>query len=194
MKKWGAALAIATTLSACQATTGRLSVERVGPPPPAGTRVPTQAVDGLIVGHRLMAAGQYELALDAYIRAAGKHGMTADVLSAMGAANLKLGRLPEARVLLERALEKDPRSVPAWNNLGVVLMAMGRNAEAQRDFRIAYGLDNGNSDQIRENLRMAIAKTQNSSYDEPKKNKFNLVRRGSGRYLLLRTPEKNIEQ
>jgi len=194
LKTWGAALAIATALSACQTTTGRLSLERAGPPPPPGTRVPTRAVDGLIVGHRLMAAGQYELALDAYIRAAGKHGMTADILSAMGAANLKLGRLPEARLLLERALEKDPRSVPAWNNLGVVLMALGRNAEARRDFRIAYGLDNGNSDQIRENLRLAIAKTRNTSYDAPKKNKFNLVRRGNGRYLLLRTPEKNIEQ
>ena len=52
--------------------------------------------DGLIVGHRLMAAGEYELALDAYYRAAAQQGLNVDTLSALGSANLRLGRLGQA--------------------------------------------------------------------------------------------------
>lgn len=187
-------LALLLFASACAQTPGRLDDDRKGVKPPPGTPVVTEAVDGLIVGHRLMAAGEYELALSAYTRAAGTHGLTADVLSAMGSANLRLGRLKQARRLLESAVEKDPEFVPAWNNLGVVLMELGVEGEARRVFRNAYALDDGNSEEIRENLRLAIAKTENSAYAATKENKFELVRRGNGRYLLLTTPGSDDEQ
>lgn len=185
-------LLIATlALAGCQADNTGLANDRVGLRPPAGTHRVTEAVDGLVVGHRLMAAGEYELALKAYTRAAGEQGLTADVLSALGSANLRLGRLNQARQLLESAVEKDPDFVPALNNLGVVLMEIGETGEAQRVFRNAFALDNGNSDEIRENLRLALAKSENLSYAEDNDNKFELVRRGNGRYLLLRTPGSN---
>ncbi len=144
-----------------------------------------EGVDGLIVGHRLMAAGEYELALKAYYRAAGEQGATVDVLSAIGSADLKLGRLGQAEQILRRATEKDERFVPAWNNLGVVLMEQGKAAEAARVFQIAYGLDSGESDAIRQNLRLALAKKQKPAYDPPTDRPFKLVRRGVGEYLLL---------
>lgn len=144
-----------------------------------------EGVDGLIVGHRLMAAGEYELALKAYYRAAAARGATVDVLSAIGSADLKLGRLGQAEQILRRATEEDERFVPAWNNLGVVLMEQGQTAEAARVFQIAYGLDSGQTDSIRENLRLALAKTEKPSYDPVQKRPFKLVRRGVGEYLLL---------
>ncbi len=156
---------------------------------PKGTPKVTEAVDGLIVGHRLMAAGEYELALKAYQRAASEQGLTADTLSAMGSANLRLGRLKQSEELLRLAVAKDDRFVPAWNNLGVVLQNRGEYGEAKRVFQLAYGLDNGNSEEIRANLTKMIAILENSGYssdNEPKK--FELVRRGNGRYLLLQTP------
>lgn len=192
-KHWVGTLGFICVLAACQ-TTGGLQNDRVGLKAPSGTPVVTEAVDGLTVGHRLMAAGEYELALDAYNRAAGDHGLTADVLSALGSANLRLGRLKQAKVLLEKSVEKDPEFVPAWNNLGVVLMEMGETAQAGRVFRNAYALDNGNSEEIRQNLTRAIALTENPSYADGNDNKFELVRRGNGRFLLLRTPESKIEQ
>ena len=143
------------------------------------------SVDGLIVGHRLMAAGEYELALKAYYRAAGEQGATVDVLSAIGSANLKLGRLGQAEQMLRRATEKDERFVPAWNNLGVALMEQGRYAEAARTFQTAFALDSGQSDSIRENLRRALAKMDKPDYDPPQDSPFKLVRRGVGEYLLL---------
>jgi len=187
-------IAAIALLTGCQATT------RDGPTTLAKLAASSQnatianGADGLIAGHRLMATGDYEKALSAYMRAAGKQGLNADVLSALGSANLKLGRLTEAKRLLESAVEKDPKFVPAWNNLGVVLMEMGKEGEARGVFRNAFALDNGNSDEIRKNLRLAIAMTKVPDYAGGNENKFELVRRGSGHYLLLPTPVSNVEQ
>ncbi len=171
-------IVLLAALAACAPDGGR------GPWAPSGVG-PGDSVDGLIVGHRLMQAGEYELALEAYRRAAAEHGLTADVLSAIGSANLQLGRLGQAEKLLRRAVELDENFVPAWNNLGVVLMEKGEVAEAARIFRLAYGLDNGNSPEIRENLRLALAKLENPAYDPPIESDFALVRRGAGDYLLM---------
>ena len=153
------------------------------------------AVDGLTVGHRLMAAGEYELALDAYTRAASEQGLNVDVYSALGSANLRLGRLGQAERLLRRAIEEDETFPPAWNNLGVVLMETGRYGEASRVFRTAFALDNGSSDEIRENLRISLARLENPDYTDDNIN-FALVRRGTGEFQLLSKsePEAGIEQ
>ena len=143
-------------------------------------------VDGLLVGHRLMEAGEYELALRAYLRAAAEDGIDADVLAALGSANLRLGRLGQAETLLHRALEADPSSVAALNNLGVVLMEGNRPSEARVAFQQAFALDSGSSDAIRENLRLAIAKSQPEVYAAPEdRAAFTLVRRDKGQYVLL---------
>ena len=145
--------------------------------------------DNLDVGHRLMSMGEYDLALKAYLRATAERGVTVDVLSALGSANLRLGRLGQAELLLRRAVEMDPTFVPALNNLGVVLMERGKTGEARRVFEQAYAIDSGQTDSIRENLRLAIAKTEISGYDaSEERHTFTLVRQGSGQYLLLSTP------
>ena len=142
--------------------------------------------DSLIVGHRLMEAGEYELALKAYLRAAGEEGVNADVLTAIGSADLKLGRLGQAEQVLRRAVELEPDFVPALNNLGVVLMERGKTGEAKRVFEQAFAFDSGASDAIRENLRLAIAATEQNVYSEDTEaSGFSLVRQGQGEYLLL---------
>lgn len=172
-------------VAGCQSD--RLTPDRVGPKPPPGTPRVTQAVDGLIVGHRLMAAGEYQLALEAYYRAGLEHGLNADVLSAIGSADLKLGRLNEAERALRAALRLNATFVPALNNLGVVLMNEGRYPEAKEVFQRAFALDSGQSDLIRRNLRLALAMMDNSGYDPQQKSDFSLMRRGNGEYLLLQT-------
>lgn len=152
-----------------------------------GPDVP-DAVDGLIVGHRAMAAGEYEIALRAYHRAAAVQGPSVDVLSAIGSANLRLGRLQQAEQDLRRALEKDQRFVPAHNNLGVVLAEQGKWGEASLHFRNAFIHDSGRSAEIQRNLRLAIEKAQETVYDDGEAFQLLLMRRGQGRYLLLSTP------
>lgn len=153
---------------------------------PFGADPREDGIDGLIVGHRLMAASEYELALKAYLRAAGQHGFTVDVLSALGSANLHLGRLNQAEDLLRKAVKEDRNFVPALNNLGVVLMERGQYGEARVLFQQAFAADSGQTDSIRENLKLAIAKTEDDVYAEPEETpRFTLVRRGHSTYELL---------
>ncbi|SLN48111.1 Tetratricopeptide repeat protein [Roseovarius gaetbuli] len=165
----------------------------VEPKPPEGPYAPgfvpgAEAVGGLLVGHRLMDAGEFELAQKAYTRAAVTQGMTADILAGLGSANLGLGRLVTAERLLRKAVEKDQSSPEIWNNLGVVLVEQREYLEAEQVFRRAYALDNGESDSIRDNLRLALAKSENSYYDETQEQDYKLVRRGSGDYLVRKIP------
>ena len=67
-------------------------------------------------------------------------------------------------------------------------MESGETGEAERVFRTAFALDNGSNRQIRENLRLALAKLENPGYDAENNTTFALVRRGSGEYRLLATP------
>lgn len=182
-KRYLTALAGLALLAACQST-GGLGTSDSRAPPGVNTRGDSE--DGLIVGHRLMESGEYELALKAYMRAAGEVGINADVLSAIGSANLRLGRLGQAETILRRATREDPTFVPALNNLGVVLMEQGKPAEARLIFQQAYALDSGQTDSIRENLRLAIAQSESNVYTEPQEEpNFSLVRRGQGQFVLL---------
>ena len=146
------------------------------------------SVDGLVVGHRLMDAGEYELAIDAFSRAALTHGLNADVLAGLGSANLGLGRLGSAEKLLRESLEKDEKSPETMNNLGVVLMEKGEFFEASQHFKRAYALGDGESDSIRDNLRLALAKLENPDYAEAQEQNYKLVRRGSSDYLIRTIP------
>jgi tetratricopeptide (TPR) repeat protein len=155
---------------------------------PYGVDASGKGVDGMTVGHRLMEAGEPELALKAYLRGAGEVGINADVLSAIGSANLALGRLGQAEQILDRALELDANFVPALNNLGVVMMEQGKTGEARVYFQRAFALDSGETDSIRENLMLAIAQSEASVYDpnqEEEKGGFRLVRQEKGKFVLL---------
>ena len=170
-------------LTACSA--GGFSAHDKDNPYAPGIDQNAEAVDGLAVGHRLMAAGQFELAIKSFNRAALVQGVDFQILSGLGSANLGLGRLGQAETLLRRAVEADETQPETWNNLGVVLMERGKTPEAVQIFRKAYALDNGESDAIRDNLRLALAKLENSvitNTDEDKN--YKLVRRGTGDYLI----------
>lgn len=174
-------------LAACSA--GGLSAfegKRASPDNPFAPGVNTRkdAEDGVEVAHRLMRAGEYELAIRAFNRAALASQLDAEILSGLGSANLGLGRLGQAEKLLRDAVEKDETHPEVWNNLGVVLMERGKLAEAQLTFRKAYALDNGESDAIRDNLRLALAKSENSVTIPDQEDSYKLVRRGSGDYLV----------
>ncbi len=179
-------IAALAALSACE-TLDRdtLSGDNLAP---SGTPELDEVVDGLVVGHRLMAAGEYELALKSYTREINNQGLSADILSAIGSANLKLGRLKQARKFLEQSTEQDPDFVPAWNNLGVVQTSLKDYVGAHQSFRAAFALDNGASEEVWQNLLLAINNLKNNEAADPDQTNFDLVRRGNGRYLLLETP------
>lgn len=150
-----------------------------------GVDLRAEGADNLETGHRLVAAGQYELAIRSFNRAAIDRGaVDAEILSGLGTANLGLGRLGQAETLLRRAVERDATQPEIWNNLGVVLMERGKNADATQIFRKAFALDNGESVSIRDNLRLALEKSEKSDTVEDNTDDMKLVRRGSADYLI----------
>ena len=179
------AAAVLTALSACAPSPTNDLLENPYAP---GVDLKKDAVDGVEVGNRLMLASEYELALDAFTRAALDQGMTPEILTGLGTANLGLGRLGQSEKLLRRAVVAAPDWPEAWNNLGVVLMEQGEIGEATQIFRKAYALDNGESDSIRDNLRLALAKIENYGNDSVQNQDYKLVRRGSSDFLVRKTP------
>ncbi len=132
-----------------------------------------------------MVAGEYELAIESFTRAALVDGMTPEILTSIGTANLGLRRLGQAEPLLRRAVEEDPDWPIGWNNLGVLLIETGEYAEASQVFQRAYALDNGESDAIRDNLRLALAKMENPANNTAQqKEEYTLEQRGNGAFVL----------
>ncbi|MGR3635520.1 MAG: tetratricopeptide repeat protein [Shimia sp.] len=181
-----ALLTICFFLAACLTGGQNVSPDSPFAPPVDTTK---DAVDPVIVGWRLMGAGEFELALQTFYRAANTHGATPEILAAAGTANLGLGRLGQAEDLLRQSLDKQPNHAETWNNLGIVLMEKGAFPEAELVLKKAFALDNGESDAIRDNLRLVLAKTENPAYDDEKIQEYKLVRRGSSDYLIRQTPE-----
>ena len=150
-----------------------------------GVDLRADGADNLETGHRLVASGQYELAIRSFNRAAIDRGaVDAEILSGLGTANLELGRLGQAEQLLRRAIERDATQPEIWNNLGVVLMERGKNADATQIFSKAFALDNGESVSIRDNLRLALEKSKNSGTSSGSYEEYKLVRRGSADYVI----------
>lgn len=143
-------------------------------------------MDPNIVADRLLAAGEPELALESYTRAAVRDGLTPDLIVSISTANIRLGRLNQAERQLREVLEDNPDHIGALNNLAVVLMETGEFGEATLTFRKAFALDSGQTPEIRENLRIALAKIENPSYTE-EQSAYTLVRRGNGVVSLVRS-------
>lgn len=184
----GCALLLSFALAAC--SPGGFGASVFGPKTPdtldaPGVDLRAEGADNLETGHRLVASGQYELAIRSFNRAAIDRGtVDAEILSGLGTANLGLGRLGQAEHLLRRAVERDETSPEIWNNLGVVLMERGKSADATQIFRKAFALDNGESVSIRDNLRLSLEKSENSEVTSDTNGEYKLVRRGSGDYSI----------
>ena len=183
-----AAVAVsALALSACGAEfpTGNKTNAVFAPGVDMRSAMRADAASEIETGHRLVAAGEYELALRSFSRAALDRGETdAEILLGMGTANLGLGRLGQSERLLRLGIEKENAWPELWNNLGVVLIERGQTLEAQQIFHKAYAMDNGNSDAIRDNLRLALSRTQAPVAADAAPAQFKLVRRGNADYLL----------
>ncbi len=183
-RKQVAAAMVVVLAAGCTPNSGRLDF---GPDDPPVTRTGqlAEGIDPVALGHRLMEAGEHELAIKAYTRAAIDTGMTAEILSGIGSAQLRMGLMGQAEKNFRRALEEDDSFVPAWNNLGITLYSRGVLGEAREAFRVAYALDSGASTEIRDNLRLLDAKLAQVVREEPVEADFKLVRRGNGLYLLV---------
>lgn len=156
---------------------------------PPGLAEGPASVDPQVVGDRLLAAGEADLALESYVRAAtGPEGLTPGLRQSMARAHIAEGRLRQAESLLREVVALEPRNVGARNDLGVALLELGRAGEAHAMFRSAYALEP--FPEIRENLRLSEAGLAATVGDVGSEDTFALTRRGDGTYdLSARPPE-----
>jgi tetratricopeptide (TPR) repeat protein len=185
-KNWVVSIAAFGLLLACDDTTGRLSSVDSKTP---GVDITQEQQDPMLVGQRLLQAGEFELALRSFYRAAAIEGLSVRVLTSIGTTQLSMGRLGQAEDTLRQAIEADATYVPAWNNLGAVLIELRQWGEAVRVLEAAFALDSGESAEIQQNLRLALENFNTKSYSEPEEPDFNLLRRGAGDYLLMSTEQ-----
>lgn len=194
VRPYTALLAIAALSAMASCVPDAIDSGDPGPFAP-GVDLAADGADDLETANRLLAAGESEMAIDAFIRAALDQGMSADILTGLGSANLKLGRLHQAETLLRQAVEMDPNWPEAWNNLGVVLMEKEEYPEAAQVFRKAYALDSGGNDQIRDNLRLALVKIENIDItEEQAKEEYKIIQDGDGSFRLVKATEPDAEE
>lgn len=182
MRRLASLLLVTAAVSACQSGVTARGAISDGPLHAPGFARGEDVVDPLIVGDRLLAAGEAELALESYLRAAGDGGLTTEIMGAMAGANIRLGRLGQAERLLRDVVEAEPRNGRAWNNLGVALLEQGKSGEALRVFETAFALQP--SPEILENLRVAGAQNETGVYADHQDEAFTLTRRINGVYDL----------
>lgn len=176
-----AALVCCLVLGGCS---DRIRIDKDTPFAPGVDHRKEAMVDPMLVGNRLLEARQYELALDAFTRSAGQQGLTPEVYAGLGAANFGLGRLGQAERQLREAV-KSPEAAPqTWNNLGLVLVDTDQLPEAIETLRRAFALSNGENDEIRDNLRKALAMQDKTVYDQGAEQELDVVRSGSGTYSI----------
>ena len=179
-------------LAACDSTSGFSAPEEqlMAPGVDIDALAAQKGASNVEVGHRLISAGEYELAIRSFNRAALERGtLDAEILSGLGTANLGMGRLGEAEKLLARAVEQDDAQPVDYNNYAVLLMEKGRTGEAIAYFKRGFALSNGENIAIRDNLRLALAKSENSvTTEEEKQSDYKLVRRGNSEFVIRPTP------
>lgn len=173
---------LAVLLAACQSGLSARAPLLEDPLSAPGVAKGSDVVDPLIVGDRLLAAGEAELALESYVRAAAETGLTPDIGGAMAAANIRLGRLGQAERLLRDVVASEPQNGEAWNDLGVALLEQGKAGEAVRVFETAFALQP--SPEILANLRVAGSKIETAGYGDPETDAFTLTRQDTGVYNL----------
>ncbi|MEO0859845.1 MAG: tetratricopeptide repeat protein [Pseudomonadota bacterium] len=157
--------------------------------PPGVIKGSAKEIDPLIVGDRLLEAGEAELALASYMRAAAQDGLTDDVRLSISLANIRLGRLGQAENVLRDVLRSDPKNAKAMNNLGVVLLERNELGEAHSLFRAAFALQP--TPEIRDNLRVSSEKLEQRKRvlaHTEEDDAFTLSRRANGVYDL-RSPD-----
>lgn len=140
------------------------------------------------LGRRLLAAGEYDLAQQAFERSLLHDGVSAQAMTGAGIAASQLGLYTMAARYFERARDLAPDSIVANNNLGVVLLRLEEYYPARQAFRTAFALSDGRNELAMRNLRLAeltVAEIESErDYVDPAVN-FRLRRLGTHEFELV---------
>ncbi len=156
MKHMPLILCAALLATGCQTATGtRATVAGAGSESGRAVAPPPANPSSLDIGVRLLAANQPAMALDAFNRSVTQDGISAEALTGIGVSYLRLGQRSQAKQFLKAAIEVDPNSALARNNLGVALYDEGDYVSALSEFNRAYALTDGLDASVATNVGIA---------------------------------------
>ncbi len=141
----------------------------------------------LLLGKRMLAAREPDLAMKAFLTSMSVDGVSAEAMTGAGVAAQQQGLLTSARRYFEQARRLAPDSVTANNNLGVVLYKLKEYYPARNAFRQALALSGGKSEMAERNLNRAeatIAQMEEAAKTDPAIS-HDVVRLGSSEFRLM---------
>jgi tetratricopeptide (TPR) repeat protein len=94
------------------------------------------------IGYSLAEQGRNEEAITIFEGLSALAPVTAYFQAALGALNLRMGKLDKALSHLNAAIASDPNDASAFANRGELFMLLGNNAAAIADFRVVESLIN----------------------------------------------------
>lgn len=153
---------------------------------PAPVPEATAEVTNLEIGRRLLAAGQPETALKAFLRSASIDGLSAAAMTGAGVAAEQIGLARDARTYFRAAVELDPNSILARNNYGVALYRAGDYQGARAAFQAAFVLSGGTNAVAAQNLALVDHKIAELAQGDPVPVDlgYAVVRTGSSVYAI----------
>jgi len=141
----------------------------------------------LSLGKHMLAAGEPDLAMKAFLTSLSAEGISAEAMTGAGIAAQQQGLLTSAQRYFEQARGLAPESMIAHNNLGVVLYKLKDYYPARDAFRRAYLLSSGKSKMAERNLNRTeamIALMEEVPKTDPAVS-HDVIRLGSSEFWLL---------
>jgi Flp pilus assembly protein TadD len=149
-----------------------------------------------LLGNRLLAAREPDLAMKAYLTSMNVEGISAEAMTGAGIAAQQQGLLTSARRYFEQARRLAPDSATVHNNLGVVLYMLKEYYPARNAFRTAYALSGGRSEMAERNLNRAevtIALLEGAPETDPAIS-HEVIRLGTSEFRIMEAaaPEADV--
>lgn len=94
-----------------------------------------------LLGWAYRKQGQYERALESFHKALELVNDQVDLLNELAITNIELGRLEDARMHLEKALNLEPRNTKVLSNLGILAIKRDEPPDAVKFFRAVLEID-----------------------------------------------------
>ena len=156
---------------------------------------PQGVEDWTDLGIRLLRRNAHDAALSAFARAMVADGVSRRSVLGASSAMHGLGRLGQARRLMESAVRLWPEDMSVRNNLGVLYHAQGRDIDAARELRVAMALGVGAGQngatalRVRDNLGMVLTSMDLARGPDaplaPPAPTWDVATLGAGHYALI---------
>ena len=134
-RKWVLGLALAAAIGGAPASANIGGGGVPGAVPSAEDAPSAGVAADMAEGYQAIEAGEYETAIEFFIRIAQEDPTNAEALNQLGYINRRLQKFPQAFAFYRRALELDPQHTGAHHYIGEAYLEVGELERAEEHLR-----------------------------------------------------------